>query len=200
MKKYLFSGLIILSSLFLTACTNKNTTSNTQPENNSNNQQEENSSFSLRDLISQNIPQKCTYTGSNQDGSFESEIIINGKKFNQTIKTKSVEGEQTINSVSDGEYVYTWGSHVAGGTFALKLKTDFDTQSTSENSTNETTGQEIVESQIDLDTDYQGKCSPTIVTDASFQPPKDIKFEDYSKFLEDLKSSIPSIDSKDLEQ
>ncbi len=197
MKKYLFSGLIVFSSLFLTACTTQNTSSNS---NNSNNetQKETSSSFSLRQLIAQNIPQKCTYTGTNEDGSFESEIIISGKKFNQTIKTKSTDGEQTINSVSDGEYVYTWGSNTTSGTFAIKLKADFDTQDTPE--TEKDFEQDITASQVDLDTDYQGKCSPTIVTDANFQAPKDIEFEDYSKFLEDLKSSIPSIDPTDLDQ
>ncbi len=198
MKKYLFSGLIVFSALFLTACTNQNNTANTKTENNSDTKQEENSSFSLRDLIAKNIPQKCTYTGSNQDGSFTSEIIISGKKFNQIIKTKSSDGEQTINSVSDGEYVYTWGTHSTGGTFALKLKADFDTASKPETN-NQASGQEIASSQVDLDTNYQGKCTPTVVTDANFQAPKDVKFEDYSKFLDDIKSSIPSINPKDLE-
>lgn len=197
MKKYLFSSLIVFSSLFLTACTVKNPSSNSTGSDNE--IKETSSSFSLRQLISQNIPQKCTYTGANQDGSFESEIIISGKKFNQIIKTKSPEGEQTINSVSDGDYIYTWGSHVAGGTFAIKLKADFDTQTTPTINQDKSASQEIAESQVDLDTNYQGKCSPTIVTDVNFQPPKDIKFEDYSKFLDDLKSSIPSINPKDLE-
>lgn len=196
MKKYLFSGLIIFCSLFLTACTTKNTSSNS---NNSNNetQKETSSSFSIRQLIAQNIPQKCTYIGTNEDGTFESEIIINGKKFSQTIKTKSADGEQTINSVSDGDYVYTWGSHTTGGTFAIKLKADFDNQITPE--VENSSSQNIAASQVDLDTDYQGECSPTVVTDTNFQPPKDIKFEDYSKFLDDIKSSIPSINPKDLE-
>jgi hypothetical protein len=197
MKKTLSLGLILASSLFLSACTTQKTVSDSQSANSDNNKQEENLSFSLRDLISANVPQKCIYTGSNQDGSFESEIIISGKKFNQTIKTKSADGEQTINSISDGEYVYTWGSHAVGGTFAIKLKADFDTQATPESQGN--SDKNIAASQVDLDTDYQGKCSPTIVTDAKFQPPKDVKFEDYSKFLDDLKSSMPSINPKDLE-
>lgn len=196
MKKYLLPSLIVFSSLFLTACTTKNSsTNNNQPET-----KKEDSSFSLRDLITQNIPQKCLYSGSNEEGSFESEIIISGKKFNQTITYKSAEGEEKINSISDGEYVYTWGTHSTGGTFATKLKADFDDQSTPEVDTDsQPAGQEVAESQVDLDTDYQGKCSPTVVTDANFQPPKDIKFQDYSQFLDDLKSSIPSIDPKDFE-
>lgn len=194
MKKNLSLSLILVSSLFLSACGVKNNDSldaSTKPDNKN--------SFSLRELIAQNIPQKCIYSGSSEEGSFDSEIIISGKKFNQIIKTKSTDGEQTINSVSDGEYIYTWGSHAAnGGTFAIKLKADFDTSSSSETN-DKPTGQEITNSQVDLDTDYQGKCSPTVVTDANFQPPKDIKFEDYSKFLDDIKSSIPSLDSTDLE-
>jgi hypothetical protein len=197
-KKHLYFGLVLFSSLFLTACTNQNTASNTKSEDNSNTKQEENSSFSLRDLIAQNIPQKCTYSGSNQEGSFTSEVIISGKKFNQTIKTKSSDGEQTINSVSDGEYVYTWGTHSVGGSYAIKLKADFSTQATSDDEKN--SGKDVVGAQLDLDTNYQGSCSPTVVTDANFQAPKDVKFEDYSKFLDDIKSSIPSIDPKDLEQ
>ncbi|MCW1949085.1 MAG: hypothetical protein KIH89_001400 [Candidatus Shapirobacteria bacterium] len=188
MKKYLFSGLIVFSSLFLTACTTQKTTSNTSPES----QKEESASFSLRDLIAQNIPQKCIYSGSNEEGSFNSEIIISGKKFNQVITFKSAEGEEKINSISDGEYVYTWGTHSTGGTFATKLKADFDTQSAPEVDTTSQPGQEVAESQVDLDTDYQGKCSPTVVTDANFQPPKDVKFQDYSQMMEDFQKLIPS--------
>jgi len=197
MKKYLSLSFILLSSLLFSACGLKKDTS---LENNGSNQEQKNSSFSLRQLIAQNIPQKCTYSGQNEEGSFNSEIIINGNKFNQVITYKSAEGEEKINSISDGEYVYTWGSHSTGGTFATKLKAEFDTESTPEvNDDQESISQEISESQVDLDADYQGQCSPTVVSDSDFQPPKDIKFEDYSKFLDDIKSSIPSINPKDLE-
>lgn len=187
MKKYLFSGLIVFSFLFLTACTVKNDSTGTQdePEN------KESFSFSLRDLIAQNIPQKCTYSGSNEEGSFDSEIIISGKKFNQTITYKSAEGEEKINSISDGQYVYTWGAHSAVDTFAIKLKADFDTKSAPETNT-QSAGQEIAESQVDLDTNYQGKCSPTVVTDTNFQPPKDIQFQDYTQMMEDFEKLMPS--------
>ena len=198
MKKYLSLSFILLSSLLFSACGLKKDTS---LENNGSNQEQKNSSFSLRQLIAQNIPQKCTYSGQNEEGSFNSEIIISGNKFNQVITYKSAEGEEKINSISDGEYVYTWGNHSTGGTFATKLKADF-----SENATNtpeikdnaEAIGN-LSETQTDLDSKFEGDCSPTIVTDANFQPPKDIKFEDYSKFLDDIKSSMPAIDLSDLE-
>jgi len=195
MNKSFTLGLVLVSSFLLSGCGQQ--TSNNQSVKSED--KSDASSFSLRKLIAQNIPQKCTYSGSNQEGSFTSEIIISGKKFNQIITYKSTEGEEKINSISDGEYVYTWGSHVAGGAFAIKMKADFDTKATPEIKENSESVGDVSESQTDLDTDYQGKCSPTVVTDANFQPPKDVKFEDYSKFLDDLKSSMPSIKSTDLE-
>ncbi len=194
MRKTLSLSLILASSLLLSACGVKNNNSADSSDKSASK-----TSFSLRELIAQNIPQKCTYSGSNEDGSFDSEIIISGKKFSQIIRTKSVDGEQTINSVSDGEYIYTWGSHASnGGTFAMKLRADFDTTSSSETN-DQPINQEVAGSQVDLDTNFQGKCSPTVVTDSNFQPPKDVKFEDYSKFLDDLKSSIPEINVTDSE-
>lgn len=196
MNKSLTLGLVLASSLLLSGCGQQN--SNNQ--NTKNEDKTDTSSFSLRELIAQNIPQKCTYVGSNEEGSYTSEIIISGKKFNQTISYKSSEGEEKINSISDGEYIYTWGKHSTGGTFATKLKADFDTKTDfPEQEVPEEAIGDVSESQTDLDAKFEGDCSPTVVTDANFQPPKDVKFEDYSKFLDDLKSSIPSIDSTDLE-
>jgi len=195
MNKSFTLGLVLVSSFLLSGCGQQ--TSNNQSTKSED--KSDTSSFSLRELIAKNIPQKCTYSGSNEEGSFTSEIIISGKKFNQIISYKSSEGEEKINSISDGEYVYTWGSHAAGGTFATKLKADFDTESTPEMEENPEAIGDVSESQTDLDSKFEGKCSPTVVTDANFQPPTDVKFEDYSKFLDDLKSSIPSIKSTDLE-
>lgn len=189
MKKYLSISLVLASSLFLSACSLKTPNQTSNSDNNS-----AKSTFSLRDLIAQNIPQKCNYSGSDDQGSFDTEILISGKKFKQTIKYKSVEGEETINSISDGEYVYTWGNHFGGNAFATKMKADFENKNTpdiddSENySSSEDSG-----SSVDLDSDFQGKCSPTVVSDSDFQVPTDIKFQDYSQMIEDWQKSLPNI-------
>lgn len=83
------------------------------------------------------------------------------------------------------------GAHSAVDTFAIKLKADFDTKSAPETNT-QSAGQEVAESQVDLDTNYQGKCSPTVVTDTNFQPPKDIQFQDYTQMMEDFEKLMPS--------
>ena len=195
MKKTLSLGIILASSLLLSACGAQKPTDNNSAKSDSK------SALSLRELIAQNIPQKCTWSGQNEEGSFTSEMIISGKKFNQTISYKSDAGEEKINSISDGEYVYTWGKHGNGGTFATKLKADFDTKTDmpEQQETTETIG-DVSQSQTDLDAKFDGDCKPTVVTDANFQPPKDVKFEDYSKFMEDLQSSLKGLNLKDLEQ
>lgn len=191
MKKIFQIGLVLSTALILSACglqTKSGDQNNSSTDNSTNSSKE----FSLRDLISQNIPQKCIYSGQDEEGAYESEIIVSGEKFKQTITYKSAAGEEKINSISDGEYVYTWGTHSTGTTFATKLKADFDTSSP-EVEESEESSDEISESQVDLDADFEGSCSPTVVSDADFQPPKDIQFQDYSQMMEDWQKLVPSI-------
>jgi len=190
MKKIFQLGLVLSSALILSACGLQTKSSDQKSTNNST---DSSSKFSIRELIAKNIPQKCIYTGSNQEGSYDSEIIISGKKFKQIITYKSAEGQEKINSISDGEYVYTWGTHSTGTTFATKLKADFDATTAPEvEKTDESIG-DMSGSSVDLDADFDGKCSPTVVSDADFQPPKDIQFQDYSKMMDDWQKLIPSM-------
>jgi len=190
MKKIFQLGLVLSSALILSACGLQTKSSDQKSTNNST---DSSSKFSIRELIAKNIPQKCVYTGSNQEGSYDSEIIISGKKFKQIITYKSAEGQEKINSISDGEYVYTWGTHSTGTTFATKLKADFDATTAPEvEKTDESVG-DMSGSSVDLDADFDGKCSPTVVSDADFQPPKDIQFQDYSKMMDDWQKLIPSM-------
>ena len=188
MNKSFTLGLVLVSSFLLSGCSQ-------QTSNNKSVKSEDKSdtaSFSLRELIAKNIPQKCTYTGSNEEGSYTSDIIISGKKFKQTIVYKSAEGEEKINSISDGEYVYTWGTHSAGSTFATKLKADFDATKAPEVEKDDSVG-DMSGTSVDLDANFDGKCSPTVVSDTDFQPPKDVQFQDYSKMMEDWQKLVPSM-------
>lgn len=194
MKKSFTISLILISSFLFSGCTTQNNNQSMSTSTNENQESSQESSLSLRDLIAQNIPQKCTYSGQNQNGSFESQIIINGEKFKQTTTMLSDGNQEVINSLSDGQYIYTWGKQ-SGNDFAMKMKADFN-QSTPESE--DSIEENMSSSQLDLDTDYQINCLPTTVSDSDFQPPKEVKFEDYSQFLEQMKSSIP-IDVTNLE-
>lgn len=188
MKKIFQLGLVLSSALILSAC-GLQTKSGDQKGTNS---VESSSKFSIRQLIAKNIPQKCTYTGTSEEGSYDSDIIISGKKFKQTITFKSNEGQEKINSISDGEYIYTWGTHSTGTTFATKLKADFDTTETPEVEKEDSVG-DMSGTSVDLDADFEGKCSPVVVSDADFQPPKDVQFQDYTQMMDDWQKLIPSM-------
>lgn len=197
MKKYLKLSLIIASSLFLSACGTevKNSSNDSTTTTPSEVNEKSGSSFSIRDLIAKNIPQKCTYSVVNEEGSFDSEIIISGNKFKQVVTVKSEIGEEKINSVSDGEYIYTWGSNSSQGDFAIKTKADFDINS----EISEGEPSDVDYKQVDLDSEFQGKCSPTVVSSSDFQPPANIKFQDINEMIEQMKKSLPEIDLTDLE-
>lgn len=201
MKKSLSFSLILLSALFLSACGVKdNNSSTTTP---SLEQEGNSSSFSLRDLIAKNIPQKCIWTDNSQDTESSGSMIISGQKFNQKITIKQDGVTSNMYSISDGVYVYTWQDNADKNTpTAFKMKLDVVQDSQDKlNDQEEMEEDDYSESNqsIDLDQDYNYNCSPTMVSDSDFQPPKDIEFVDYSQFLEDIQSKMPSIDYSNLE-
>lgn len=197
MKKILSLCLILLSGLFLSACGVKDNNSATTTPSEA---QEESatSSFSLRDLIAKNIPQKCTWV-SNVDGSeFKGTIIVSGKKFKQETNVKQDGFDYIGHSVSDGTYLYTWqeNSNKDSPDIAIKMKLDsMDEELGADSSSERPSDSETV----DLDQEYQYNCTPTVVSDSDFQPPKDIEFVDYSQFLDDIQSKMPSINPEDFQ-
>ena len=197
MKKILSLCLILLSGLFLSACGVKDNNSATTTPSEA---QEESatSSFSLRDLIAKNIPQKCTWS-SNADGSeFKGTIIVSGKKFKQETNVKQDGFDYIGHSVSDGTYLYTWqeNSNKDSPDIAIKMKLDSMDEELGADSSSE--GPSDSET-VDLDQEYQYNCTPTVVSDSDFQPPKDIEFVDYSQFLDDIQSKMPSINPEDFQ-
>ena len=172
MKKLSLFSIILASSLLLSACGRQPADNQNKPTDN----QAENK-FSLRELISKGVAQKCTYSSSNEDGNFTGEVVISGNKFRQTITIASNGEEKTMHYISDGQYIYTWEGN--GNAFAAKFPADFgETDSDSEDDV-----QEFDYSHADLDSEYQGECLPTTVSDADFQAPKDINFQDYGQMM-----------------
>ncbi|MFA5749752.1 MAG: hypothetical protein WC895_00825 [Candidatus Shapirobacteria bacterium] len=182
MKKFFSLSLIVASSLFLSACGVKPNTTSIVSSSNSN--KDESQEFSLKDLIAKNIPQKCTWQGQEEDTKISGEILISGKKFKQIAIIKNEEGEMKMNSISDGQYIYSWSDQSAAGNFAMKFKID-DTQKDASNTS-------VSNQQVDMNQKQQFKCSPTIVSDADFTLPQGVEFTDYSELLDQMKSSLPT--------
>lgn len=184
MKKPIVFALIFASSLFLSACTGPKNSSPADSDKSDTLNPQSQETFSLRDLIAKNIPQKCTYSGQNQEGNFDSEIIIQGHKFKQTINSHTSEGKIQLHTISDGEYFYSWGAG-PNPKSGLKIKADFATPTDTNSDFDK-----LKTNQADLDTAYQGSCSPTVVSESDFSLPPDIVFQDYTEFLEKIQSNF----------
>ena len=55
------------------------------------------------------------------------------------------------------------------------------------------------EASLDLDSDFQGTCSPTTVSESDFHAPSDVQFTDYSQLMEQWQNMDAS-DFMNLEQ
>lgn len=192
MKKIFFLSLIILSSLTLSACVKKdnNSTTNIPSASNSQTTETKKSKFSLKDLLSQGIAQKCTWSETTEDGTMTGEILISGKKFKQTSKIPNPMGETQYNMISDGEWFYTWSNDSTTGNMAIKMKmsevekdTDIDTTVDAPVTQGSTS--------VDLDKEVDYKCQPATLSDQDLALPSGIEFIDVNDFINQMK--VPKI-------
>lgn len=203
MKKITSVSLILFSALFLSACgVKENGSSTTTPSL----QQEEtgSSSFSLRDLIAKNIPQKCTWTSTQEDTKSTGTMVISGNKFKQEVSINEKESTLTMHIISDGTWIYSWQENPTAENPVPAMKMKFeetqeeatDLKDSLEDAKN---SQSSFGSVVDYDDKIEYNCSPTAVTGDEFTPPKNIEFTDYSQFMQDIQSQMPSINPADFE-
>jgi len=171
MKKIISLILVICSAFLFSACSSQKEISNTSTISISPTEQK--STFSLRELLSKNIAQKCTWQSSGEQGNGQGEIIISGNKFRQTLKVEGPEGETEFISLSDGEWFYTWSTNSVTDNMAFKMKME-DQKTTDTNTAPVNTGK------IDLDQEISYNCQPTTINEADFTLPKGINFIDFN--------------------
>lgn len=184
MKKILFLSLIILSSLTFSACTKQDDNSTTDIPSASSSQitETKKSSFSLKDLLSQGIAQKCTWSQTTEDGTMTGEILISGKKFKQTSKIPNPNGETQVNMVSDGDWFYTWSNDSTTGNMAIKMK-----MSEVEKDANTATASTQKSNSVDLNKQLDYQCQPTTLSDKDLALPTGIEFIDVNDFINQMK-------------
>lgn len=176
MKKTFQLSLIVLSVFLLGGCTLKKTNDQVQDKT----QTKQSKIMSLKDLISSGMAQKCTWSfEEGQDNKMTGQILVKGKKFNQTSIVDGPQGQIEFRSVSDGEYVYSWSDNPAAGNMAFKMKLE-----ESENQSSDNPGQINWENQYDFD------CNSTVLSDSDFNPPQGIEFIDMNDFAEQMKDSF----------
>jgi hypothetical protein len=87
-------------------------------------------------------------------------------------------GEMTVNGISDGEYVYTWGSAMPGG---VKMKLE-----ESQMGDPEIPGVADASGANQLGDKYTYNCDRWNATASTFVPPSNITFTDLSKMMESM--------------
>ena len=193
MKKIFFLSLIVLSSLTFSACTQKNnnstSTSTGSKTNNSQTSQNSKSKFSLKDLLSQGVAQKCTWSETTTDGTITGEILVSGKKFKQTSKIANPNGETQYNMVSDGDWFYTWSNDSTTGNMAIKMKmseVEKESEITPSADDDDAVSNEKANS-VDLDKQVDYQCQPATFSDQDLALPAGIEFIDINDFVNQMK-------------
>jgi len=175
MKKITIISLIVCSAFVFSACSPRKEIDKTASTTPTPFSTKENSNFSLRQLLTKNIVQKCTWKISSEQDNGQGEIIISNNKFKQSIKISSPEGEVEFFNLSDGEWLYSWSNNSVIDNMAFKMKID-------ETSKSEEKDQSIF-SQIDLDQQLNYNCQPITLNEEELKIPQDIQFIDYSEFV-----------------
>jgi hypothetical protein len=116
-------------------------------------------------------------------------MYVSNKRFAQEVVMKITGDDKkvmTVNSnmVSDGTYMYTWGTDkkVPG----MKIKIDEAAPNTDDKNN--------PASKVDLDKKMDLNCNPWTLDESKFKIPTDVTFTDISSMMENLKNikGIPS--------
>ncbi len=155
-------------------------------QNTGNEAEEQTVTGSLESLMERSTPMKCTWDVSVQGESASGVLFVKGEKFRSEVSVP----EGTMYSLSDGEYMYSWSDLQEQG---IKMNLEKLEEMGGEMET-ETPETEELHMQ-NLDTEYNYRCTPWVVTESNFVPPSDVEFMDYTAMMEQMHQM-----AEDLEQ
>lgn len=137
---------------------------------------------SVKDALTKNVTLACEFNEA--ESTFKSYIKNGAVRVSTTGNNPTQAGEMLMR---DGK-MYVWDSKTKEG-FVYDIPKDVDGDSEDVGMT----GQEVVssESYLDMIDKYKDSCKVATLDDSFFTAPNDVKFQDMSKFLEDLKSQMP---------
>lgn len=138
---------------------------------------------SLKELVSQGIPQRCTFDYQDPDsGKNTGTMFISGNKLRGDFMIKDEEGNVTNGGmITDDAYLYTWDNDTKEG-FKMALTADIKAES-----------EEIRNNPskvFDMDKKANYNCGPWVVQDGIFNPPQDVKFADFSEMMKGFGATI----------
>lgn len=186
-KKAVFIGgavvliVIIALALYLSG---KNKKGDVSLESQSEKQTTQEKFLSLKEIASQNTPQKCSVEFSDGVNKSETQLWIKGDKFKQiTVIETPEQGKREAVIISNGTYMYSWDEATKKGN-KIKLDETYDLQS------EESRGS----ANLDWDTEFNYNCSAAVISDAELTPPNDVDFVDLEAELEKMQESLEGFD------
>lgn len=138
---------------------------------------------SIKDALSKSISLSCEFT--DDTGRITKSYIKNGavRITNKGRDTNNQAGEVIIK----GKVMHVWDEKTKQG-FVYESEEEPDSSTSSSGNYNSSDGSSYL-SMIDKYKDY---CKVQAVEDSLFTIPEDVKFQDMSQFLKNIKSSMPS--------
>jgi hypothetical protein len=177
-------SLVILSAIFLSACTTPApSNTNTQAGEDKTTPTEQSQTSSLRELLAAGKSQKCVFTSSRTDDNkvtinTSGTIYISGKKMLEEIQVKSNDKEALnidTRLISDGTTIYTWDANRKNSGIKFKIAEQAAVA-----------GTKTQNQSVDLDNKVDMKCSAWALDETKFNVPTDIQFTDLSEMMKNI--------------
>jgi hypothetical protein len=188
-KKVLFTSTIIGSMLFFAGCKQATpAATDTPPAETTAETSDASMTDKMKewsDAIKLGGGLKCTFTDKTTGAV--SNYSAKGNKFHMT-GVENGENDSNSEIISDSEYMYTWDVKKKEGV-KLKMPTEAELKEQAEkykdmtqdlpDFTNPAEVKEMEEEGVTTN------CSPSVISDAEFVPPKDVKFQDLNTMMND---------------
>lgn len=193
MKKIIFSTLIIvLSGLVFSACiktANQAATTEKEAPVVEKQQTEGGFSGSIKDLMSFNKNQKCTWTAPDQGTGT---VYISGKKTRSEFSMLAMNGQpaQDMFSISDEEWAYSWNPATKKG---MKVKVEDTDGEAADINDYKSEGEDEVDYQASIEQDYEFKCEGWRADAKMFVPPTDVEFTDMDAMVEQMEQGTQNM-------
>lgn len=143
---------------------------------------------SISDLISEGIPQKCTYSTTDGASTTEGTTYVSGKKVRGDF-SNTLNGSVTMgHMISDGETTYVWNEGEKQG---LMMPISNSQAANEPNMSSESSQQvsEAREGSLNQKANYS--CSAWVPDDSMFVPPTTVKFIDLSEIMMTSPEAMP---------
>ena len=207
MEKYLKIkyAIVLVCVLFLAGCGNKNVNKETAEQDNFGTSVTEKVKQSLYDLVATGAGMKCTLEDP-EAGPMT--MYVKGEKAkvegfafsptsDGTASAEQSKGEKGM-MINDGVWVYIW-SGAEGMKFNIKdMEAAAPKDQNKDNSQNNASDWKDWVKQMD-DSGVKYDCNPTVLSDADFTPPSNVKFQDLGEMMkslmkmgENMKNNLPS--------